>query len=45
MLDDTDWVLPQHTVVNISKKRNDIALVIPVLNEGARIQKQLKQCF
>lgn len=43
MLDDTDWVLPQHTVVNISKKRNDIALVIPVLNEGARIQKQLKQ--
>ena len=41
MLDDTDWVLPQHTVVKITKKKYDIALIIPVLNEGERIKKQL----
>lgn len=41
MLDDKDWIIPEHTVIKISKKRNDIALTIPVLNEGERIKKQL----
>jgi glycosyltransferase involved in cell wall biosynthesis len=37
-----NWEIPEFEVKNFNKKRNNYALVIPVLNEGKRIRKQLK---
>ena len=41
-LDDTDWELPDHSVETFYDKKNAIALIIPVLNEGERITAQLQ---
>ena len=35
--------LPRHVVVELASKRYDYALVIPVINEGTRIQAQLRR--
>jgi dolichol-phosphate mannosyltransferase len=37
------WELPAHRAVVFSQKRHEHALVIPVLNEGDRIRRQLEQ--
>lgn len=41
LLSDIGWELPYFEEVQINKKRSEYALVIPVINEGLRIQKQL----
>lgn len=41
-IDDSDWQLPAHEVLELAPKAHDAALVIPVLNEGERIRGQLK---
>lgn len=38
---DSDWEIPTHEVALYSEKRERHALVIPVINEGARIRGQL----
>ena len=38
-----DWQVPRHEVVIFGEKRHDYALVIPVINEGARIGAQLQR--
>ena len=43
ILDDDNWLLPDHDVEIIKKKQHAIALVIPVLNEGERIRTQLAE--
>lgn len=37
------WRLPEHDVLCLAPRRHDHALVIPVINEGARIQRQLNE--
>ena len=37
------WQVPQHTVTVLAPRRHDFALVIPVINEGARIVTQLER--
>ncbi len=41
-IDDTDWEIPEFESLQLSPKRHDAVLVIPVLNEGERIQNQLR---
>ena len=41
ILDDSDWELPAHEAAVYSPRRHLHALVIPVINEGARIRGQL----
>ncbi len=38
-----DRQLPRHEVIELAPKRCDYALVIPVINEGARIHDQLRR--
>jgi dolichol-phosphate mannosyltransferase len=38
-----DRQLPQHDATELAPKRGDYALVIPVINEGARIRDQLRR--
>lgn len=40
-LQSQDWELPQFEVGLFTERRHDYALVIPVINEGERIRKQL----
>lgn len=39
--DDSTWEFPSFDEVQYSKKKHEYALVIPVINEGKRIQEQL----
>lgn len=39
--DDSTWELPSFNEVQYAKKKHEYALVIPVINEGERIRKQL----
>jgi hypothetical protein len=41
ILDDHDWVVPTHETAVYAARRHAHALVIPVINEGARIRRQL----
>ena len=41
--DDCTWELPNFEEVCYGEKLNEYALVIPVINEGERIRKQLQQ--
>ncbi|MCX9147986.1 glycosyltransferase family 2 protein [Erythrobacter sp. WG] len=41
ILDDAAWQVPAHEVALYGPRRNAYALVIPVINEGARIRGQL----
>ena len=41
--DDSTWELPSFDEVRYGEKQHQYALVIPVINEGSRIQEQLKQ--
>jgi dolichol-phosphate mannosyltransferase len=36
-----DWQLPEHVIEELAPKRHDYCIVIPVLNEGERISRQL----
>jgi dolichol-phosphate mannosyltransferase len=40
-LEDSDWELPDHTIVEMAPRAHDICVVIPVLDEGERILRQL----
>ena len=42
-LDDHDWQVPAHDAAIYAEKRHAHALVIPVINEGARIRGQLER--
>lgn len=42
-LDRNDWDLPAHTVASFAPPAHRHALVIPVINEGARIRGQLQR--
>ena len=42
-VDSSDWELPTYKVINFFKKKNKYALIIPVINEGQRIKKQLQR--
>lgn len=41
ILDDSDWDVPAHETALYAERRHRHALVIPVINEGARIRGQL----
>lgn len=41
-IDDHHWQVPAFELLELSPKRYHTALIIPVLNEGERIQKQLR---
>lgn len=41
--DDSTWELPSFDAVQYGAKRHEFALVIPVINEGNRIQEQLQR--
>jgi dolichol-phosphate mannosyltransferase len=41
ILDDHDWQLPEHKIEELAPKANDFCIVIPVLNEGERLARQL----
>lgn len=41
ILDDSDWDVPAHETALYAERRHRHALVIPVINEGARIRDQL----
>lgn len=41
--DDSTWEVPTFEVAQYGKKRHKYALVIPVINEGERIQEQLQR--
>ncbi len=41
-IDDAEWSVPSFTESVYFTKKHDYALVIPVINEGTRIQNQLK---
>ncbi|WP_241484104.1 glycosyltransferase family 2 protein [Ruegeria sp. ANG-R] len=41
-VDDTDWEIPEFEVLELAPKCHDAVLIIPVLNEGERIQSQLR---
>lgn len=43
--DDSGWELPDFDETQYGEKRHDYALVIPVINEGQRIQEQLQRIF
>lgn len=36
-----DWQIPEHKILELKRKQNKYAIVIPVFNEGERIKKQL----
>jgi len=38
-----DWDVPEFSFIPIASRRHKTALVIPVINEGQRLQKQLRQ--
>ena len=40
-IDTRNWQVPDHEVAVFHGRRNDYALVIPVINEGERIRRQL----
>lgn len=42
-IDDRDWDVPAHDVATYAPRRADYALVIPVINEGDRIRRQLER--
>jgi hypothetical protein len=41
--DDSTWELPSFDEVQYREKHHEYALVIPVINEGNRIQEQLQR--
>ena len=41
-LDTSDWQVPAFDLLELAPRQHDAVLVIPVLNEGARIQGQLR---
>ena len=43
ILDDSDWDVPAHETALYAERRHRHALVIPVINEGARIRGQLER--
>jgi|GEM_PF-391607 len=42
-IDTTDWAVPEHEVQDFMPRKHDYALVVPVINEGERIRRQLKE--
>lgn len=42
-LDVSQWELPKYAIRELSPKKNAYCVCIPVINEGDRIQKQLKE--
>ncbi len=42
-LDDREWQLPEHTIEELAPKAKDFCIVIPVLNEGERLSRQLSR--
>ncbi|HIK50030.1 MAG TPA: glycosyltransferase family 2 protein [Oscillatoriales cyanobacterium M59_W2019_021] len=36
-----DWEIPHHTIAELSSKKSQYCICIPVINEGKKIQKQL----
>ena len=43
ILDDSNWDVPAHEIALYAERRHRHALVIPVINEGARIRGQLER--
>ncbi|RYD92844.1 MAG: glycosyltransferase family 2 protein [Sphingomonadales bacterium] len=43
MSGEADWRIPEHECDVLAPKRHDYALVIPVINEGERIRRQLER--
>jgi dolichol-phosphate mannosyltransferase len=41
IVDNTDWEVPTYETIELSAKQSDFCLVIPIINEGDRIRKQL----
>ncbi len=42
-IDDSKWEIPAHSIEELAPKKTKYCLVIPVINEGERIKKELKE--
>lgn len=42
-IDDRDWQVPEFRIDELASRGSDYCIVIPVINEGERIQKQLSK--
>jgi dolichol-phosphate mannosyltransferase len=43
MLNSGDWELPNHEIIEFSPKLHKYCVCVPVINEGEKIQKQIKR--